>query len=213
MEIDNSKYSSFEELVEKVRKFAAAAVKKDRFEHSERVAETAKLMCDMYGVDPQKGYLAGLAHDMCKDLDGETLLSLASHDGQPINEVEKKKPALLHGRAAAEKLRRDFFVDDKDIIQAVSRHTLGGASLCPLAKIIYAADKIEPGRPQSTPEYREKLFKLSLDNLCLTVLEENMEYLRSKGKQIAPVSFRFHEALKREIAEDANIALTFDGEF
>lgn len=203
--------SNFDEILEKIRKFASAAEKKERFEHSVRVAETAKIMCDMYGVDPKKGYLAGLAHDMCKDLDDETQLSLASHDGQPISDVEKKKPSLLHGRAAAEKLRRDFGIDDSDIIQAVSRHTLGGASLCPLAKIIYAADKIEPGRPQSTQEYREKLFALSLNKLCLAVLEENMDYLRSKGKEIAPVSFRFHEALKRDIAYAATVAMDFAG--
>lgn len=203
----------FEETLEKIRKFASGAEKKERYEHSVRVAETARYMCDLYGVDPKKGYLAGLAHDMCKDLDDETLLSLASHDGQPISSVEKKKPALLHGRAAAEKLRRDFCIDDADIIQAVSRHTLGGASLCPLAKIVYAADKIEPGRPQSTKEYRERLFALSLNELCLAVLEENMEYLRSKNKEIAPVSFRFHEALKRDIAYAATVAMNYSGEF
>ncbi|MBQ1591036.1 MAG: hypothetical protein II077_03230, partial [Treponema sp.] len=76
---------------------------------------------------------------------------------------------------------------------------------------VYAADKIEPGRPQSTQEYREKLFSLSLNKLCLAVLEENMEYLRSKGKEIAPVSFRFHEALKRDIAYAATVAMDFDG--
>lgn len=195
------------ELLEKIRKYALASVKSERYEHSERVAETAMIMCDMFGVDPKKGYLAGIAHDMCKDMSNDLLISLASHDNQPITPAEKEKPSLLHGRAAAVKLETDFGIDDPDIIQAVSRHTLGGASMCPLAKILYIADKIEPGRPQSTKKYRAQLFNLSLNKMCLAVLDENTEYLRLKGKSIAPVTERFRESLKRDIAGDAQIAM------
>ncbi len=198
-------------LVEQIDKYASSVEKKERYEHSVRVAETARELCDMFGVDPDKGYIAGLAHDMCKDLDDKELLELASHDQQPISEVERKKPSLLHGRAAAMKLYRDFGVSDTDIIQAVSRHTLGGASLCPLAKIIYAADKIEPGRPQSTKEYRENLFSKSLNALTLAVLQENMAYVKGRGKVVADVSYRFEDSLKRDIAYDAQIAANLDG--
>lgn len=198
------------ELLEKIRKFALASEKPDRYEHSERVAETAMIMCDMFGVDPKKGYLAGLAHDMCKDMSDDLMLSLASHDNQPITHAEKDKPSLLHGRAAAVKLETDFGVEDPDIIQAVSRHTLGGASMCPLAKILYIADKIEPGRPHSTKEYRARLFDMSLNEMCLAVLDENTDYLRSKGKGIAPVTERFRESLRRDIAGDAQIAMNME---
>ncbi len=200
-------------LIDKVSAAARAAVKKERWEHSLRVAATAELMCNMFGVDPAKGYLAGIAHDMCKDISDEELLSLASKDQQPISELDRKKPALLHGRAAAMKLLSDFGIDDEDVIQAVSRHTLGGASLCPLAKIIYVADKIEPGRPQSTQEYRDRLFSKSLDVLTLEVLEENMRYLENKGKKVADVSYRFHESLRRDIARAAQIAADMEGDF
>ena len=201
------------DLIERVSAAARAAVKKDRWEHSLRVAATAELMCNMFGVDPAKGYLAGVAHDMCKDLDDEELLALAAKDRQPISELDRKKPALLHGRAAAMKLLSDFGIDDGDVIQAVSRHTLGGASLCSLAKIIYVADKIEPGRPQSTQEYRDRLLSKSLDALSLEVLEENMRYLESKGKKVADVSYRFHESLRRDIARAAQIAADMAGDF
>ncbi len=201
------------ELIDKVSAAARAAEKKERWEHSQRVAATAELMCNMFGVDPAKGYLAGIAHDMCKDISDEELLVLASKDQQPISELDRKKPALLHGRAAAMKLLSDFGVDDEDVIQAVSRHTMGGASLCPLAKIIYVADKIEPGRPQSSQEYRDRLFSKSLDALTLEVLEENMRYLESKGKKVADVSYRFHESLRRDIARAAQIAADMAEDF
>ena len=78
------------ETFERVRKYSLAAEKPERFQHSLRVAETAKRMCEIYGQDPDKGYFAGMAHDMCKDLDDATLVSLAGHDGMEITGVEKK---------------------------------------------------------------------------------------------------------------------------
>lgn len=206
--MEENKYA---ELVENIRSYTKKSVKQKRFEHSVRVAVLAREMCGMYGVSPEKGYIAGLAHDMCKDMDDSSLLALASKDGQPVSDVEKSKPSLLHGRAASVMLSEDFGISDKDIIQAVARHTLGGSSLCPLAKIIYSADKIEPGRPQSTDEYRRALLEKSLNALTLSVLEENIRYLEENNKTVAPVSLRFRESLKRDMAREARIALNMDG--
>lgn len=187
------------ELIERIRKYALSAEKKERFEHSVRVAETAEYMCGLYGVDRVKGYLAGLAHDICKDLSDQEQLDLAQTDGMPVSDAERKKPSLLHGRAAAVMLRRDFGIEDSEVIEAVARHTLGGVNLCSLSKIVYAADKIEPGRPQSTDEYRKRLFCMSLDELALAVLDENMEYLASRGKRPALESYDFRLSLQRSI--------------
>lgn len=185
-----------ESLLERVRLYALASEKKSRFEHSVRVAQTAERMCGVYGVDPAKGYFAALAHDMCKDLEDTAQLSMASRDGEPVTDVERDKPALLHGRAAAVKLREDFGVDDSDILEAVARHTFGGEGMCVLAKIIYAADKIEPGRPNSSPERIASLLGMSLDGMCLAVAEESLEYLRSRGKKVAPATLRFLQSLR-----------------
>ena len=108
-----------------------------------------------------------------------------------------------------------FAAKGKDIVCAAVTELLRTAvqvlqkteGMCPLAKILFIADKIEPGRPQSTKEYRASLFNLSLNAMCLKVLEENEAYLRSKGKSIAPVTERFRESLKRDIAGDAQIAM------
>ncbi|MEE0352691.1 MAG: HD domain-containing protein, partial [Treponema sp.] len=92
-----------------------------------------------------------------------------------------------------------------DVIQAVANHTLGGAGLCPLAKIIYVADKVEPGRPQSTEEYRKKLFSLPLNSMTLFVVQENMEYLKNRQKKIADSSYEFEADLKNQIAAENSL--------
>ncbi len=188
-----------ETLTEEIRVYAKTVLKKKRFEHSVRVAETASKLCKRFGIDKKKGYLSGIAHDICKDMEPSSLSSFALRDGKGITEAEKEKPSLMHGRAAAVLLREKFGVVDNDVIQAVACHTLGGVGLSPLARIIYVADKIEPCRPQSTEEYRDRLFSMTISSMTLAVLEENMRYLKAKGAMIAEQSLDFRSELKKEI--------------
>jgi len=91
----------YDDLIEGIRVFTKESVKKSRFEHSERVAEMCVVLAKKAGVDEQKAYLAGIGHDMCKDFSDEKLFELAAKDGKAIIDFDRKKPALLHGRAAA----------------------------------------------------------------------------------------------------------------
>lgn len=174
------------EKTEEIRAFTQAHVKKSRYEHSVRVAEMCARMCRQYCMDSRKGYLAGIGHDMCKDFSDEDLIEIASRDGNPIIDFERKKPALLHGRAAAVMLREKFKILDPEILEAVANHTSGIIGMCDLTKCLFLADKIEPGRPQSTDEYREKLLAMSLDDMLYSVLEENFEYLTKHCCEIMP---------------------------
>ena len=125
------------------------------------------------------------------------MLFLAQQDGKPITDLEKGKLTLLHGRAAAIKLRQDFGVTDDDVLEAIANHTFGGENLSDLAKIVFTADKIEPGRPQSTDEYRANLFALPLNQMVLSVVQENIAFLEKRGRVVADVSYRFCDELKR----------------
>lgn len=183
---------------EKIREYAEKNLSKERYEHSFRVAKTAEYMCSLYGLDKNLGLIAGMAHDICKEIPDDEMISLAKKDGSPIGELEEKKPSLLHGRAAAVKIQSEFGIHNQDVIESIANHTFGKKNCCDLAKIVFAADKIEPGRPQSTDEYRKNLFSKSLDGLVIAVLEENLEYLKKKGKKIAPASFEWLEQLKKD---------------
>lgn len=184
------------QLTEEVRIFTEQNVKKSRYEHSVRVALMCARLCRRYGLDDKKGYFAGIAHDMCKDFSDEKLISLAEKDGLPIEEVERGKPALLHGRAAAVLLKSKFAVKDADILEAVANHTTGKIGMCDLAKCLFIADKIEEERPQSTQEYRERLFKMSLAEMFYTVLKENYDYILKKGYTVYAATEKMVEYYK-----------------
>ncbi|MCR5172476.1 MAG: bis(5'-nucleosyl)-tetraphosphatase (symmetrical) YqeK [Treponema sp.] len=184
-----------QKVIDDIDSYLRTVVSPKRYAHSVRTAQTARKMCDLYGLDGEKGYLAGIAHDMCKEFSDEDLFKLVEFDGLPVSGLEKEKPSLLHGRAAAVLIEQKFGVDDKEIKEAIANHTFASPHLCDLGKILFAADKIEPGRPQSTDEYRANLFAKTLNELALSVLQENIEYLESRGKIVAAVSYTLRDEL------------------
>lgn len=191
--------SDLDELIKKVTKYTMASVNPERFAHSVRTAETARILCRLYNEDEKLGYLAGVAHDMCKDMSGSVQVYLAKQDGHTLSDIEKKKNSLLHGRAASVLLKRDFGIDDCDVLESVCFHTFGRKSMSNLGKIIYIADKIEPGRPHMTKDYFEVLTQKSLNTLAFHILEENIAYLRKQKKEVALSTLEFHESLKGEL--------------
>lgn len=178
-----------------INEYARRNLSSERYEHSFRVAETAGEMCVRFGLDKNLGLIAGIAHDICKEISEQEMLALVKLDGKPVEGLEAKKTSLLHGRCAAVKIQSEFGIVNPDVIEAVRNHTFGMENCCDLAKIIFVADKIEPGRPQSTVEYRENLYSKGIDGCTIAVLTENLEYLEKKGKKAAPASFRWLKQL------------------
>lgn len=186
---------NIENLIAEIDLFTKSAVSESRYEHSVRTAKMCQELCLKFGIDEKLGYLAGISHDMCKKLPDDVMMAVAARDGNPISDFEKNKPSLLHGRAAAVKLYEDFNVTDKDLIDAVANHTFGKVGLGDLGKILYVADKIEPGRKHVTPEYIKVKFNLSLDKMVKEVLKENTDYLILKGRAVAEESLAFYRSL------------------
>ena len=186
-----------DDLIDVLQNEAKRVLSVGRYEHSKRVAETSAHLCKIHGLCEKKGFLAGISHDICKEIDENEMRRLALLDGRNESDLEKSKPCLLHGRAAATVLKQKFNVNDKDILDAVAFHTFGAVNLCDLGKIVFVADKIEPGRPQSTEEYRKNLYAMNLDEMTLCVLKENREYLEKKGKVAAPESIAWEKSLSR----------------
>ena len=67
--------------------------------------------------------------------------------------------------------------------------------MCNLAKILFVADKIEPGREHITSSYIKKLLKQNLDDVIKTVLDDNISFLKKKGKKVAPETEMLYASL------------------
>ena len=192
----------YDTLTEKIRDYTEAHVKPARYEHSVRVAEMCVTLCRRYNLDENKGYLMGIGHDMCKDMPKDKMMETARRDGNPITDFEKSRPSLLHGRAAAVLMKEKFGITDSEILEAVANHVSGCLGLCDLGKVLFLADKTEPGRPQSTDEYRANLIKLSLDGMFLSVMQENYEYIKNKGYDIYPDTKKMIEYYSKVVGQE-----------
>lgn len=204
-DFSSSSQNSFniEEKIEQVRLYAQSAEKQSRFEHSERTAKMCEILALRYGLDGRRAFLAGIGHDICKECPDPLMITLAVGDGLPVGALESKKTALLHGRAAAQLLKTGFFIQDDEVIEAVQNHTFGKKSMSDFAKLLFIADKIEPGREHMTPERLKSFEKFSLNELTFLIVQENIDYLQSKGKKVADVTFELYEYLKQLIKEES----------
>lgn len=188
--------TDYDELSGKIDFFVREHVKKTRYEHSVRVAECAVMLCRIFDLDEKKGWFMGIAHDMCKDFPKDELLKLAEKDGMPIYDMEREKPALFHGRAAAVYLKEHYDVDDPSLLEAIAVHVSGAVGMGDYAKILYIADKTEAGRDHLSAEYREALYKMPLDAMMYKVLTDNYRYIKSQGYCIYPGTEKLIQFLK-----------------
>lgn len=168
-----------------------------KFIHSRNTALLSWDLCHRFGLECQKGYLAGIAHDMCKHLDEKEFMRLAHEDGGSISKLEQKKPGLLHGRAAAMVIQNRFGVTDKDIIEAIRYHTTGVEDMCDLAKVVYVADKIEVSRTGIDPGLREMSRTNDLETLFAAVLSNTVTSLKSRQLDLSYSTRRLLTAMQK----------------
>ncbi|MBO8126169.1 MAG: bis(5'-nucleosyl)-tetraphosphatase (symmetrical) YqeK [Firmicutes bacterium] len=157
-----------------------------RFQHSRRVAETARFLARTWGLDEDKCYQAGLLHDIARDLSPEELLKQAASCGIVWDEIEGHFPVLLHGPVGAEILRRELAVTDEEILEAIRLHTTGDYPLSPTAKVIFLADYIEPGRDFSGAQKAREAARRSLDAGVAVAVGEIIAYLTGQRYAVHP---------------------------
>jgi len=174
-------------LIQRIQDEARANLNLTRFLHSRQVALMCYDLClrfrDVYpSLDPELGYLSGIAHDLCKLFPDEDQFRLAKEYGVEITSLEKEKPSLLHGKACAAFLKDRFKIQDNDLIEAIAWHTEGQKDMGPLAKVLYIADKMEVSRIKVEPAARTRILANdTLDKILLAVLERIISSLRARN--------------------------------
>ena len=182
---------SVSSLILRVEEAATKTLDFERFLHSRNVAALSYDLCCLFrskhpSLEPELGYLAGIAHDIGKNLSNSELIKLVKTSNMKISSLEKNKPSLLHGKAGAVLLKKKFKIDDKDILEAVALHTSGSEAMRPLAKVIYIADKMEVSREKADPAIRKKIFEYDdLDKLFFDVFYQTIKGLHSKNLELS----------------------------
>jgi nicotinate-nucleotide adenylyltransferase len=184
-------------IIAKVEAAALENLSFDRFLHSRGTAMLAGDLCRRFSLNPDLGYLAGIAHDLAKQLGGSAQIELAKKYPKQVSDLEKEKPSLLHGWAAAVLLKEHFGVCNSEVLEAVALHTFGGLEMGPVAKAVYIADKAEPSREKIDPALRKLVFcGKDLDAIFFRVLEKAVSALNSRKLKLSQETLALYEKLK-----------------
>jgi predicted HD superfamily hydrolase involved in NAD metabolism len=123
------------------------------------------------------------------------LLKAAAESGIVVLGVEQKEPVLLHAPVGAVIARRDYGVDDPEVLAAIRWHTTGGPDMSLLDEIVFLADYIEPGRSFPGVEKLRALAAASFPEALLAAYDQTLGYLLAEGGLIHPATVEGRNAL------------------
>lgn len=186
-------------LVQRAEKALDKRLSGKRLQHSHGVAQTACHLAEVYGVDPDIAYVAGLLHDWDKQLPKEGMCKRAEDLGIKLKKGMRNTPSVLHGLTAAVALPLEFGELPQPVLDAIARHTVPVVHMTPLDQIVYVADKIEPGRPASDAgEVRSNVGKVSLQELYLETFSSSLSWLLETRRPVYKGSIKVWNELMAE---------------
>ena len=162
---------------------------KHRYTHSLNVLYEAVRLARLYGGDESKAELAGLLHDVAKELSGKEQLKLLKKAGFETTPVFLASPKVWHGPAGAAYIQQKLGITDEDVQNAICYHTTGRAGMSLLEKIIFLADYTSAERDYNGVEDMRRLVNESLESAMKYSLTFVIGSLSSKGQAIAPDTF------------------------
>ena len=186
--------------VDVIKEKLQSALSIDRYIHTLGVAEEAQKLAAVYGDAElvKKAEYAGLLHDCAKDYPDDMKKRFCKEYHVQVDDVMKKQLGLIHPFLGAEVAKREYGVEDEDIIGAIRWHTTGKPEMTVLEKIVFIADYIEPNRkPFDGLEKARKLAYENLDKAMAYILESTIEYVKERNRALHPYSVEALEYYKR----------------
>lgn len=166
-----------------------------RYIHSINVLKEAQKLAENYGEDTQKAMLAGLLHDIAKEMSEELQIKILLDAGCDMDKFKNACSKIFHGFAGSEYIKNKFGITDEDILNAVRYHTVGRKNMSMLEKIIFVSDYISAERDfPDTSEVRALAYK-DLDAVVLHKLSTSMQKCINSRQAIYPNTVQTYNQL------------------
>ena len=157
-----------------------------RYIHSVNVAKEAKILAEKYGADEEKAYIAGMLHDITKEMPGDEQLQIIRDSDIILDNVLSEAPKLWHGLSGSIYVRKNLGILDEDILNAIRYHTTGRAGMSLLEKIIFVADYTSEERTYRGITTMRKKSRRSLEEAMLYGFKFTFSDLTSRELAIHP---------------------------
>lgn len=176
------------ELLEQLRK----TLKPSRFAHSLRVARLCEEIARANKEDTAQAKRAGILHDCAKGLEAEILKDPAA---QQAFEHAHEPKELWHTWLGEWRAAHTFGEQDPAVLKAIRCHTTACPIMSTLDKIVYIADKTEPGRADPDNVRYRALALRNLEAAYEAVMESSMEWLEKNDVPVHPQTERAYRAI------------------
>lgn len=166
--------------------------------HSRGVGRTARELAQKEGISGERGLVAGMLHDYAREMSEASLLREARRFNIYVDSIMQVHPILLHGPVGAALIQEELGIDDAGILEAVRCHTCGRGKMGPLARIIYAADIVEPSRDFPGVAELRRAIGENFSQGLVQVVESTISYVLRQGYLLHPATVEFWNKLRQE---------------
>lgn len=168
------------------KKIIKSMMSENRYNHCVNVSKEAVKLAKRYGGDEEKAAIAGILHDITKEMPKEEQLQIMLDSGIILDDIQKNAPKLWHGISGSIYIKNHLDIDDEDILNAICYHTTGRAGMSLLEKIIFVADFTSEERTYKGVATMRKKSRKSLEDAMLYGFKFTFSDLSSRELAIHP---------------------------
>ena len=173
-----------------------SAIHIKRYVHTIGVVDTGIRLAKKYHGDIEKVKIAALLHDCAKEYPDDMKKRLCKEYHIPLDDIIKKQIDLSHSFLGAEVAKREYGVEDEEILNAIRYHTTGRPHMTLLDQIIFISDYIEPNRsPFTGLEEIRKLADQDLHEAVKKALWYTIQYVKQKKRLLHPLTVEAYNAI------------------
>ena len=171
---------------------------KKRYIHTVSMAKIAKEIAESNGLDGMKAYVAGMLHDIAKEMPHDQALTLMK---KYFPEYLDKPEPIWHQWLSYLVAKDEYLVDDLEILQAIRHHTTASINMSKLDMCIYEADKYDPSRDYDSSQ-EIALCKKDVVAGFRACLKDFYDFSNKKGRKIDECFFEiYNKYVKGDINE------------
>ncbi|MDR0404539.1 MAG: bis(5'-nucleosyl)-tetraphosphatase (symmetrical) YqeK [Oscillospiraceae bacterium] len=175
-------------LVEKYEEIVKSMLSPERFRHCLNVSKEAKRLSERYSYDSEKAQIAGVLHDIAKEMPKEEQRKLIKREGIILTEVQENSFKLWHAISGYLFAKLELKIEDEEILNAIRYHTSGRKNMSKLEKIIFVADFISEDRKYKSVDKIRCAANISLDEGVISGIEYTTRSLIKKRSVVDPSS-------------------------
>lgn len=157
-----------------------------RYVHSMNVAKRAVELAEIYGADEEKCYLAGVLHDITKEVPYDEQEKIILNAGITLTDLEKSNKKVYHQMSGMAYCKNILGITDEQVLSGIRYHTTGKADMTDFEMIIYLADLTSAERNYKDFEYTRDLTDKSLIKAMIYATDFIINDLTAKNLPIHP---------------------------